>query len=70
MVNRRVEEGRVTIRSLRRDALKELESLEKNKEISEDEFFRAKDDLQELTDEYVKKISEIGEQKQAEIMEV
>ena len=70
VVNRRVEEGRVTIRSLRRDALKELESLEKNKEISEDEFFRAKDDLQELTDEYVKKISEIGEQKQAEIMEV
>lgn len=70
MVNRRVEEGRVAIRNLRRDGLKELETLEKNKEISEDEHFAAKDDLQELTDQYIKKIDEIGEQKQAEIMEV
>jgi ribosome recycling factor len=70
MVNRRVEEGRVAVRNLRRDGLKELEALEKNKEISEDDLFRAKEDLQELTDQYVKKIDEIGEQKQAEIMEV
>ncbi len=70
VVNRRVEEGRVAIRNLRRDGLKDMESLEKNKEISEDELFRAKDDLQELTDQYVKKLDEIGEQKQAEIMEV
>ena len=70
MVNRRVEEGRVAIRNLRRDGLKDLEALEKNKEISEDELYGAKDDLQKLTDTYVKKIDEIGEQKHAEIMEV
>ena len=70
MVNRRVEEGRVAIRNLRRDGLKDLEALEKNKEISEDDLYRAKEDLQELTDQYVKKLDEIGEQKQAEIMEV
>ena len=70
MVNRRVEEGRVAIRNLRRDGLKDLEALEKNKEISEDDLYGAKDDLQKLTDTYVKKIDEIGEQKHAEIMEV
>jgi ribosome recycling factor len=70
VVNRRAEEARVAIRNLRRDGLKEMENLEKNKEISEDDLFRAKDDLQELTNQYVKKIDEIGEQKQAEIMEV
>ena len=70
VVGRRVEEARVAIRNLRRDGLKELETLEKNKEISEDDLFRAKEDLQELTDRYVKRVDEIGEQKQAEIMEV
>lgn len=70
MVNRRVEEGRVAIRNLRRDGMKDLSDLMKNKEISEDEFYVAKDDLQELTDEYVEKMDELREQKQAEIMEV
>ncbi len=70
IVNRRVEEGRVAIRNIRRDGLKDLGDLEKSKEISEDEFYQAKESLQELTDEYIKKIDELGEQKQAEIMEV
>jgi len=70
VVSRRVEEARVAVRNLRREGLKELEGLEKSKEISEDQLFRAKEDLQKLTDEYVNKIDEIGEQKQAEIMEV
>lgn len=70
MVNRRVEEGRVGVRNVRRDGLRELTELMKNKEISEDEFYKAKDDLQELTDEYVEKMGKLGEQKQAEIMEV
>jgi len=69
-VNRRVEEGRGAIRNLRRGGLKDLEALGKKKEISEDDLYRAKEDLQELTDQYVKKLDEIGEQKQAEIMEV
>lgn len=70
MVNRRVEEGRVGVRNVRRDGLRELTELMKNKEISEDEFYKAKDDLQELTDEHVEKMDKLGEQKQAEIMEV
>jgi len=38
--------------------------------ITEDEFFRAKDKLQEITDEFIKKIDELGEMKKKEIMEV
>jgi len=70
MVNRRVEEARVAIRNLRRDGLKDLGDLQKGKEISEDDFYKAKDDLQKLTDDYIKKVDELGELKQAEIMEV
>jgi ribosome recycling factor len=70
MVSRRLEEARVAIRNLRRDGLKELGDLEKGKEISEDDFYAAKEDLQKLTDDYIKKLDEVGEQKQAEIMEV
>lgn len=68
-VSRRVEEARVAVRNIRRDALKELSTLEKDKEISEDELFKAKEDLQKLTDDYIAKIDQIGELKQAEIME-
>jgi len=70
MVSRRVEEARVAIRNLRRDGLKELTDLEKDKDISEDAFYQAKEDLQKLTDQYIEKLDTLGEQKQAEIMEV
>jgi ribosome recycling factor len=70
IVSRRVEEAKVAIRNLRRDGLKDMGDLEKNKEISEDDFFKAKEDLQQLTDDYSKKADNLGEQKQAEIMEV
>ena len=70
MVGRRVEEARVEIRNIRREGLRELEEMEKQGDISEDDFYRAKDDLQEVTDEYNEKADTLGEQKQAEIMEV
>ncbi len=69
LVGRRVEEARIAIRNVRRDALKALGDLQKAKEISEDDFYKAKDDLQELTNEYTQKAEELGKQKQNEIME-
>jgi ribosome recycling factor len=69
IVGRRLEEARVSIRNVRRDGLKDLGDLEKDKKISEDEFFKAKEDLQTLTDDYIKKADNLGEQKQSEIME-
>ncbi len=70
IVGERIEETRVAIRNLRREALRKLESQEQNGEISEDAFYRAKERLQELTDEYIEKADQLGEQKQSEIMEV
>jgi len=70
LVSRRVEEARVAIRNCRRDGLKDLGDLEKDKQISEDDFYKAKEDLQKLTDDYIKKADELGDQKQAEILEV
>ena len=69
MVSRRVEGARVAIRNLRRDGLKDVGELQKTKRVSEDEFYGAKDELQKLTDDYIAKLDELGERKQAEIME-
>ena len=69
IVGKRVEEGKVAIRNIRRDAIEGLRELESEKLISEDEFYRAKDDVQEVTDEFVVKMDEIGRDKEREITE-
>jgi ribosome recycling factor len=70
VVAKRVEEARVAIRNLRRDALKDLQDFEKEKMISEDDFYRGKDEVQELTDKFIEKIDEIGKRKEEEVMEI
>jgi len=70
MVSRRVEEAKVAVRNVRRDALNDLRDFEKEKMITEDDLHRGIDDLNDLTEDYVKQIDEIGSQKEAEIMEV
>lgn len=70
LVGGRVEEAKVAVRNVRRDAHNGLGKLKDGKEVSEDEFYRAEKDLQELTDRYVGQIDEIGERKIAEILEV
>lgn len=68
-VARRVEEARVAARNIRRDTNEMLRELEKEKEITEDERDRALEKAQELTNEYIKLIEEIGKAKEAEILE-
>jgi ribosome recycling factor len=70
LVNQRVEEGHVAVRNIRRDSLKDMQDLEKEKLIPEDDFYRGKDRLQDLTDEYIGEMDELGRLKQEEIMEV
>ena len=70
IVSRRVEEARVAIRNCRRDGLQELRELEKEKLISEDEHYRAREDMQKLTDKHIEKVDEIGKAKEEEVMEV
>lgn len=69
-VHTRVEGGRVSIRNHRRDGLEYLRELQKEKEISEDEFYTGRDDLQKLTDEFITKIDKIGKAKEEEIMSI
>jgi len=69
MVRQRVEEGKVALRNIRREALDDLHEFEKEKLISEDEFYQGKDDLQGLTDRYSEQMDEISDRKQREIME-
>ncbi len=70
VVSKRLEEAKIAVRNCRRDGLEQLKELQDEKLISEDEFFRARDKLDELTEEFVKKIDEIGEAKRKEIMEI
>jgi ribosome recycling factor len=70
IVKRRVEDGRVAVRNLRREALDDLRAQEKNKDLSQDEQKRAQAQLQNLTDRYVAEIERVGKEKEADILEV
>lgn len=68
VVRKRVEEAKIGIRNLRREAMEELKKLEKNGEISQDESHRALDKLQKLTDSFVREAEQTGQNKESEIM--
>ena len=70
LVSKRVEEARISVRNLRRDALNDMKEFEKEKMISEDDFFTGKEEVQDLTDEFIAKIDDIGKRKEEEVMEV
>ncbi len=70
IVHKRLEERRVAVRNLRRDALEELKKAEKNKEISQDESRRAQEQLQKMTDANITVAEKIGQDKEKELMEV
>lgn len=70
VVKGEAESARVAIRNIRRDANSDLKTLEKEKEISEDEEHRAQDNVQKLTDKYVKEVDGVLEQKEQDLMEI
>jgi ribosome recycling factor len=70
VVHTRVEEGRVAVRNVRRDALEKVRRMVHDKEASEDDQHKAQDQLQKLTDKYVADIDQRGKGKEAELMEV
>ncbi|RJP27947.1 MAG: ribosome recycling factor [Candidatus Omnitrophota bacterium] len=67
LVHKMSEEGRVSLRTIRRDAKESLEKLEKDKVISEDDKFRSIDELQKLVDRYTAKVDELLKSKEKEI---
>ena len=70
VVQRRVEEGKVALRNIRREAIDDLRQFEKEKLITEDDFHRGRDQIQELTNEFADKMDELGKRKEKEILEV
>jgi ribosome recycling factor len=70
VLNQKAEEARIGIRSVREDAVKEIQDMEKAGVISEDEKFKGKEKMQEIVDIYNKKVEEIRVKKDGEIMTV
>jgi len=70
MVHKKLEDGRVAIRNIRRDAHEMLRDFRREKEISEDQEFNAQEDLQKVTDRYIADADKLGEEKEKELLEV
>jgi len=63
------EEGKVSIRTVRRDGKEKIKSLEKDKKISEDERFKSEEELQKLTNKYIEETDKILGQKEKDLKE-
>jgi ribosome recycling factor len=70
MAAKMAEEGKVSIRNIRRDAVDSVRKQEKNSEISEDESLDLQDKIQKLTDKYTAKIDELLAEKEKDITTV
>jgi len=69
VVHKIIEEGRVAVRNIRRDANDLLKKSEKDHDLSEDNLRRATDNIQEMTDEHIKNLNQIGEAKEKDILD-
>ena len=68
-VKKLAEEGKISVRNIRREANEVLKKLEKAGELPEDDSHREQSQIQDITEEYIKKIDEMIEAKEKEIME-
>lgn len=70
VVRSKVEESKVAVRNVRRDAMDNVKELLKEKMIAEDDERRAEQEIQKITDTYIQQADELGQKKEAEILEV
>jgi ribosome recycling factor len=70
LLKRKIEEGKVSIRNVRRDGMETLRKMEKDKLISQDQNRRSQERLQKATDTHIKAVDEVAVSKEAEIMQV
>jgi len=70
VVKKEAEDAKVAVRNIRREINDELKRLEKEKHVSEDEIKKEHDEIQKITDSFIKKVEELLEHKEKEIMEV
>ena len=69
LVKKMSEASKISIRNHRRKTNDDLKLLKNNKELSEDDFFKSQEDVQQITVEYIKKCDDTTKQKEEEIME-
>ena len=70
LLKRKVEDGKVAIRNVRRDAMEQIRGMERNKIVSQDENHRGLDQLQKTTDSYISQMDQVSTTKETEMMEV
>ena len=70
VVGGEIEAGKVAIRNIRRDANSDIKSLNKDKDISDDEARSAEEEIQKITNEFIKQADEISNAKEKELMEI
>jgi len=68
IVHKQTEEGRVSLRSVRRDANEKIKQLEKEKAITEDDSFKSLDSIQKLTDRFIQWIDQAQSAKEKELL--
>ena len=64
------EDSKVAIRAVRRDSIDKLKKMQKASEITEDDLKNGENELQKITDEFVKKVDELAAAKEKEVMEI
>ena len=69
-VHKRIEEGKVAVRNIRRDAIEHLRTMKKNGEVGEDEEKRTEGEVQKLTDKFVHELDAMQKSKEEELLEV
>ena len=70
LVGKKIEYGHVAVRNIRRDGITGLRQLEKENSLSKDDSRRGQDSLQQITDNFIAQMDDIGQAKEAEVMEV
>jgi len=70
VVHKRGEDAKISLRNIRREGNDEMKKIEKDEHLSEDETKRAVEEVQKLTDSYIKKVDETVAHKEEEVMEV
>ena len=68
-INKMSEEHKIALRNIRRDANDLLKGLKKDGDISEDDAFKAQDEVQKITDDHIRRVEEVTKEKEKEILE-
>ncbi len=69
VVKHMAEEGKISVRTVRRDAIEKVRQLEKDKKIGEDDKYRLQEEIQKFTDKYIEEIDKLFEEKRKELLE-